>query len=94
MSDLDIESVIVRSDRPLTAPVDGELVMLDPGAGTYFGLDEIGQRIWDLIARPAAVSTVCAELMEHYEVDEATCHSDVLALVAEMVAADLVEVRS
>jgi hypothetical protein len=36
------ETVVARREEPLTAPVDDELVMLDPRQSRYYGLDRIG----------------------------------------------------
>lgn len=92
MTDLTPDSVVVRNQRPLTASVNDDLVMLDPDSGNYYGLDDIGQRIWSLIEEPAAIGTICSALMADYEVDEATCHHDVMALLCDMVVAELVTV--
>ncbi|MEQ8717478.1 MAG: PqqD family peptide modification chaperone [Acidimicrobiales bacterium] len=94
MTDLTQDSVVVRSRRPLTAPVNDDLVMLDPDSGNYYGLDDIGQHIWSLISEPAAVGTICSALMADYDVDEATCRNDVIALLSDMVEADLVTVTN
>jgi hypothetical protein len=91
VSSLSLDSVVVRRGDPLTAPVDGELVMLDPRQSRYFGLDPIGHRIWDLLERPRSVDALCSELQGEFEVPAETCHADVLAFLEQLEDAELIE---
>jgi hypothetical protein len=50
----------------------------------YLGLDEVGQRIWDLIEEPRSLDAVVDTLLEEYDVDRATCERDVSAFVAAL----------
>lgn len=83
-------SRLVRNEEPLTALVDGETVMFSPGQGAYFGLDPIGTRVWELLAEPRSIDEVCATLHDEYEVDAATCRTDVDSLVDQLREANLV----
>jgi hypothetical protein len=94
MSELTLSTVLVRSEEPLTARVDDGLVMLDDRQSAYFGLDATGTAIWELLDQPRTVAQVCAELIERYDIDEADCRRDVLAFLAELLAARLVEPRT
>lgn len=89
MPDLTPSTVVVRSSDPLTAVVDGELVMLDARTSSYFGLDGIGTRIWDLLEAPRSVDDVCAVLIEEYDVDPETCRTEVLAFITDLLDAQL-----
>jgi hypothetical protein len=93
VSSLSLDSVVVRRGEPLTAPVDGELVMLDPRQSRYFGLDSIGHRVWDLIEQPRSVGALCSELQDEFEVAAETCRADVLAFLEQLEDAELIETR-
>jgi hypothetical protein len=93
MPKLSLDTVIARRPGPLTAPVDGELVLLETGQSMYFGLDRIGRRIWDLLEQPQSVAALCGTLEGEFEVEPETCRADVLAFVEEMEQARLLEVR-
>ena len=69
-----------------------EVVVLDLNSGTYYGLDELGARIWTLIEQPVSLCTIREAIMSEYEVDADTCNRDILAFVNKMQAAGLVEV--
>lgn len=83
--------LIRRSAAPLTAEVDGELVMLDPQSNAYFGLDAIGHRIWRLLEHPTTIEAMVSALVAEYDIDSLTCDHDVSSLVDEMIEAGLVE---
>jgi len=83
-------TVFSRNASPLTAEVDGELVMLDPSTSRYFGLDGVGLRIWELCADPQTIDSLVAVLTGEYDVDAATCESEVRAFVADLESSGLV----
>jgi hypothetical protein len=83
-------TVFTRSTAPLTAEVDGELVMLDPSTSDYFGLDGVGLRIWELCAEPQSIDSLVAVLTTEYDVDAATCESEVRAFVADLESSGLI----
>jgi coenzyme PQQ synthesis protein D (PqqD) len=93
VADLTLESVVARRAEPLTAPVDGELVMLDPRRSRYFGLDAVGHRIWELLESPRSVGALCTELQREFDVDAESCQGDVLAFLEQLEKAELVELR-
>jgi hypothetical protein len=66
--------------------LDGEAVILDLATGTYFGLNEVGTRIWQLVDEgrdlPQIVDTVSAE----YEADRETIAHDVRKLLDDLRA--------
>jgi hypothetical protein len=69
-----------------------EVVVLDLGSGTYYGLDDLGARIWTLMEQPVALATIREAIMSEYEVDAETCERDILAFLNKMQVAGLVEV--
>jgi Coenzyme PQQ synthesis protein D (PqqD) len=87
-----MDTVVVRRSEPITHEMDGELVMLDPRQGMYFGLDSIGGRIWELMQQPQQVDALCRSLSEEFDAPAATCRADVLAFLAQLADADLVSI--
>lgn len=70
-----------------------ETVMLHIGSELYFGLDEVGTRVWELIKEHGAVAPVMATLLAEYDVDPATLQADVDRLLGELLDAGLIEVQ-
>ena len=93
MAGLSLDTVVTRRPDPLTAPIDGELAMLDVASSSYYGLDAIGSRIWELIEQPVSVADLCGTLEGEFDVEPETCRTDVLAFLDQLREAGLVDVR-
>lgn len=78
------------SDQAIANAVADETVILHLGNGTYFGLDSVGARLWDAIKAGLPPVSVCDNLLEEYEVDQATLQADLRALLAELADNDLI----
>ena len=72
------ETVISQIEEIVASDIDGETVMMSVENGKYYGLDDIGSHIWELIERPVKVSDLINTLIERYDVDHETCERDVL----------------
>ena len=86
------DAVIAQGDDQVSTVVDGETVLMNIGNGKYYQLDDIGSRVWALIEAPTAVSAVCDQLVEEFEVERPTCEADVLQLVDRLLANNLIRV--
>ena len=90
MSVLSPDLQLVASDSVATADLGGESVLLDPTSGRYFGLNEVGSRIFELLGEPRSVSELVEILVQEYEVGESRLRADVEAFVSEMMSRGLV----
>ena len=86
-------SIVVCSDENLSCDLQGEAVLLNLQSGTYFGLNPLGARIWELIQRPVKVSDVHQELLKEYEVDSSQCEADLLTFLKSLQAHRLITVH-
>ncbi len=68
----------------VAATLDDETVLLNVVSGVYFGLDEVGTRIWQLIVEGADDEAIVSQLAEEYDVDQAQLRSDVAAFLKEL----------
>jgi len=72
--------------------VGDEVVLLDLDSGTYFGLDPVGGRLWDLISGTASIGEAIDTMLDEYEVEREVLESDVLRLVDELEQRKLITV--
>jgi len=72
--------------------VGEETVLLDLASGTYFGLDPVGARIWQLIEGGKSLAQVCDVMVEEYDVTREVLERDALTLTAELVEKKLISV--
>lgn len=59
--------------------VDGAMLVMDANTGKYFGLDEIGTVIWDLLAEPSLPAVIHQKLIAEFDGD-----ADVIAREAAL----------
>ncbi len=90
--DLSLTSSVRIRDGVLSRDLQGELVILDLNTGVYFGLDQVGTRIWYLLLEHGSLQKVLDSLVEEYEVTEGACAHDLLDFVAKMLEKGLIEV--
>jgi hypothetical protein len=74
----------------LARGVGAETVILDLESGTYFGLDPVGARIWQLLSEGKSLAEICSVIQSEYDVGAAQAQEDLVALVEELVAQGLV----
>jgi len=60
--------VMRRNDGLLAAAVGDELLMMSAVDGKYFNLNDVGARIWELLAQPASVDSLVTALTDEYDV--------------------------
>lgn len=85
-------AIVVAVKEQISSNLADEAVILNLKTGVYFGLNEVGARIWSLIQRPQSVQDLRDALLAEYEVEPEICDRDLLQLLQELKAADLIEV--
>ena len=79
------------SDEVLSQEVNGETVLLDLEGESYFGLNEVGTRIWQLISAEQTVAEVLGTLSDEYDASREQLENDVDELLAKLADAGLVK---
>ncbi len=87
------QSTVVAAPGLTAADLGGEAVVLDPNSGRYYGLNELGARIFDLARKPRAVGHIKEVLLQEYDVAESKLKDDLLAFLHDMEQRRLIEVR-
>jgi hypothetical protein len=82
---------VVRCQEMLEADVNGEIVALNVERGQCYGLNSVATEIWRMLEEPKSVDDICGTLTSDYDVDGATCRSDVLALLSQLEQEGLVK---
>jgi len=86
-------SIIVATKDQVSSDLAGETVVLSMESAMYYGLDQVGSRVWELVREPIRVSEILDAIMGEYDVDADQCEADVLGFVRELAAKGLIEVR-
>ena len=79
------------SEEVLFQEVSGEIVLLDLASESYFGLDEIGARIWALLHENTSTGGIVEALLEEYEVEREILETDLEELLGNLLDAGLIK---
>ena len=71
----------------------GEAVLLDLKSQRYFGLDEVGTRVWQLLGEEVRLEAVRETMLAEFEVDEAQLTRELEVFVDELAEAGLIELE-
>lgn len=94
MPAIEPRSVVVASRDQVGSDLAGETVLLSMKTARYYGLADVGARIWSLLQNPVSVSEISDVIAREYEVSREQCEADVMRFLEELVAHGLIEVRS
>lgn len=84
-------TIVLAGSQQVTGDLpDGEVVILNLKDGVYYGLNVVGGRIWELIQQPMTVRELQSVLIEEFDVDEQQCYRDVVRLLGDLAARDLI----
>ena len=94
MAAIDPGAHFTRGEDTLHRVLEGEAVIVDLTTGTYFGLNETGTRVWEILGAEggATVDAVAAALAAEFDVPEAAAAKDARALLERLATRGLVRV--
>lgn len=84
---------ITVSTEVLSQEVSGETVLLDMQSESYFGLDEVGTRIWQLLQEKDDLQAVFDAILGEYDVEADQLESDLKELLSGLEEAGLVSMQ-
>jgi hypothetical protein len=87
-----LENKAILSNNILITEVDNEAVLLNKATGKYFTLDEVGTRIWKLIAQHGQLQPVYQAMLDEYNVEPQQLEQDMLALVDNLRSSGLLQI--
>jgi hypothetical protein len=86
------KSKLSVGEHTLYEEIDGEAVLLNLDSGKYYGLDEVGSRMWTLLTQHHAMEPAYRALLEEYDVAPERLQQDLLTLVENLVAHGLLDI--
>lgn len=85
--------MVVASPDQVSSDLAGESILMSLRTGMYYGLDEVGARVWELVREPRLVSDIRDVIAGEYDVERERCEGDILALLRELAAQGLIDVK-
>jgi hypothetical protein len=68
-----------------------EAVILNVGTGVYFGLDEVGTRMWQLMSEHGSTDKVVETMLNEYDVEEGQLRADLEKLIQQLSEKELIK---
>jgi len=87
---IDLATRVTVPESVLFRDLDGEAVLLETGSSRYYGLNEVGTRMWSLLHLHGDIEAVCRALLAEYEVPEDRLREDLLRFVDTLAARGLI----
>ena len=84
MPALSITDAVRVPEAILFRELNGEAVLLNLESGTYFGLDAIGTRIWQLCEAHSSIEAVWDALQDEFDAPADALKTDLLVFVNEL----------
>lgn len=87
-----LESTVCVPKDVLFRDLAGEAILLHLENGAYYGLDEVGTRMWTLLVQYGQVAPAYRDLLDEYDVTPDQLRHDLLGLIDRLVAQGLLEI--
>ena len=91
---MDLYEKVVITQQVIAREVGEELVILDLAGGTYFGLDAVGMRIWQLMGESKSLAEICEVMLDEYDVSRTELERDIMILAEELSTRNLISLAS
>jgi Coenzyme PQQ synthesis protein D (PqqD) len=91
-STFDSRSIVSSATNIPFSRLDDDLLALDEQAGYCYSLNASAARVWELVATPTSVGSICDVLCTEFAVDRDTCLRDVCELLSALLEAGFIKV--
>jgi hypothetical protein len=82
-------TVVVAARDVMTADFAPDVVLLNLQDGVYYGVEDVGARVWTLLQTPMSLRAILDTVAAEFDVEPARCDRDVRAFVEQLVARGL-----
>ena len=83
---LSLSERLVPSEHAIESRVGDETVLLHLESGTYFGLDAVGTRIWELLKEGRTPQEACDVIVEEYGAAPDVVEADARRFLSDLKA--------
>lgn len=80
------------SDNVLFQNMGDEYVLLNMETESYFGLDEVAARFWQLFSEGSVISSAVDQILSEYEIDRETVEKDLNLLLEKLESNQLLTI--
>jgi hypothetical protein len=89
---LSVSSRVVATSEHVSCELDGEAVILSLDDAVYYGLNETGFAIWNLMQKPTFVWEIRDEIVRQFQIESDICEKDLLNLLGQLKESSLLQI--
>ena len=86
-----LASHVSVSEDILVKELEGEAVLLNLKTESYFGLDEVGTRMWNVLTSSNSIQDAHKILLQEYEVDQEVLIHDIENFVKRLIKEEMIK---
>lgn len=86
------ENKFRKTDNFVESDIEGQAVMMSIENSKYFGMDEIGTEIWQLLDKDLTYAEMIDTLLNEYEIDSDTCEQESSEFIEKLLKYKLIEI--
>ena len=79
-------------DGVMVRQLEGEAVLLNLNSESYFGLDDVGTRMWTALTDSESIESAYEALLAEYEVEPEQLRTDLCIFIDKLSEAGLIDV--
>ena len=92
MSSPTLDDEVRVPERVEFSRIEDQIALLNVETAVYFGLDEIGARMWELLCEHRRLRAAAERMESEFDVEPDRLRADLLRLVRELVDKGLLEI--
>lgn len=85
-------ALFIRNNETISGQLNDDLVMVDIEKGSYFSLNSVATRIWELLENPLSPESLYDALLAEYDVTPEQCRTEVNEYLEKMKELGLIQV--
>jgi hypothetical protein len=85
-------TILIASKEQVSCNLNGESVILSLKKDSYYGLNNVGTFVWEMIKEPKTFRQIKDAILVKYEVNPDECERDLLELVNDLLDKELIQV--
>lgn len=89
---ISLNNIVTQKNGLDATDIDGEIIMMDIENGKYYGFNEVGSRIWNIIEKPIMVKDIVSILLDEFQVDENICETSVFSFLSGIYNDELISI--
>ena len=87
------DTMLVVSQEQVACDLQGEIAILNLKNSTYYGLNPVGARVWELLQTPITLADLRRNLLAEYDAEPERIGADLTALLADLERHQLIQVH-